>query len=222
MLDDVLYPGVATGNWAMLPAEKMALTGLLARIKPRHALEIGTYFGGSLTLISQFAEKVWALDIDPDVPNRFKVPENVDLRIAQPEGLVGNMLNELEEKDIALDFVLIDADHSTEGVRRDIEAVIHRPVPPKKPMMILMHDASNPGCREGMKTASWAACPYVHSVDLDFVPGQVQTLGSPDNPYYEVWGGFGMGYLLPTPREGELKIQENAIKTINALHAAVR
>ena len=222
MLDDILYPNVVKYNWAMLPPERIALTGLLARLKPRNALEIGTYCGGSLTLMAQFAEKVWALDIDPEVPSRFAVPLNVDLRIAPPEGLVDNMLLELEERGMGLDFVLIDADHSSAGVRRDVETVIHRPVPPKRPMFVLMHDSGNPECRNGIKGASWSSCPYVHHIDLDFVPGQVQSIGAPGHSSYEVWGGFAIAYLSQEKRAHTLQIEESSAKTWAALQAAVQ
>jgi len=217
VLDEILYPGVPTANWQMLPVERMALTGLLARLRPRHALEIGTYHGGSLSLIAQFAERVWALDIDPDVPNRFRVPPNVDLRIGDPDGLVSRMLDELDAAGIALDFILIDADHSTEGVRRDIETVIHRPTPPRAPCVILLHDSGNPGCRLGIQTADWASCPYVHHVELDFVPGQIIEHAVRDNRS-EVWGGLALAYLMPEPRRHAFAVNAGSGTSVAALH----
>ena len=40
-------------------------------------------------------------------------------------------------------------------------------------MFIAVHDSGNPECRRGISSASWASSPYVHSVELDFVPGQI-------------------------------------------------
>src|SRR5262245_30703613 len=139
MLDEVLYPNVPTTNWQMLTSERMALTGLLARLRPRHALEVGVYHGGSLSVSAQFCEKVWALDIDPEVPTRFPVPSNVDLRIGDAGGLLASLLDELDAAAVALNFVLIDADHTEVGVQRDIETVIRRPARPREPMFIVMH-----------------------------------------------------------------------------------
>lgn len=216
MLDQILFPSVPTAHWQMLLAERMALTGLLARLRPRHALEIGTYHGGSLSLIAQFAERVWAADIDPEVPTRFVVPANADLRIGPPDGLVAGILDELEAQGVALNFILIDADHSTDGVRRDIETVIGRLASPKEPCFILIHDSGNPACRQGILAADWASCPCVHLVEIDFVPGQIieHALG-PDRG--EVWGGLALAYLAPTPRAQPLAIQASSRTSVAAL-----
>ncbi len=190
MLDDVLFPGIPTAQWQMLPVERLALTGLLARLRPRNALEIGTYYGGSLSLIAQFAERVWAVDIDPAVPTRFPVPAHVTLRIGPADGLVAGIMDELRAGGVMLDFILIDADHSTHGVQRDIATVLARLSPPRSRCVILLHDSANPACREGILGANWASCPFVHAVDVDFVPGQLVGPG-------EVWGGFAMAVLEP-------------------------
>ncbi len=201
----------------MLLAEKMALTGLLARLRPRNALEIGTYYGGSLSLIAQFAERVWAVDIDPDVPNRFTVPPNVDLRIGAPDGLVTGIMDELARAGIALNFILIDADHSTEGVRRDIETVIGRLSPPKDDCFIVIHDSGNRACRQGILSADWASCPYVHSVEIDFVPGQIIEHARQGDAG-EVWGGLAMAFLSPRPRAHPLVVQASSRTSVAALH----
>jgi hypothetical protein len=217
VLDEILYPGVPTADWQMLLPERMALTGLLARIKPRNALEIGTYYGGSLSLIAQFAERVWAVDIDPEVPSRFRVPPNVDLRIGSPEGLVVGILDELDAAGIALNFILIDADHSADGVRRDIETVVHRPNPPREPCFILMHDSGNPECRRGIATADWASSGYVHYMELDFVPGQIIEHAMTENRG-EVWGGLAMAYLSPAARQHPLAVRSGSATSVAALH----
>jgi hypothetical protein len=217
MLDDILFPSAPMAHWQMLLAERMALTGLLARLRPRHALEIGTYHGGSLSLIAEFAERVWAVDIDPEVPTRFTVPSNVDLRIGPAEGLVAGILDELTAKGVALNFILIDADHSTEAVRRDIETVLSRLSPLREPCFILLHDSGNPECRQGILSAGWASCPYVHTVELDFVPGQL--MGHPSDPGRgEVWGGLALAYLEPALRSQPLTIQASAHVSVAALH----
>ncbi|MDM0114693.1 class I SAM-dependent methyltransferase [Variovorax sp. J22R133] len=212
MLEEVLYPGLPTANWQMLNSERMALMGLLAQVRPKNVLEVGVYHGGSLSLIAKFAQHVWACDIDPEVPGRFAVPKNVDLRIGAPETVLTDLLSELDAKSIGLDLVLIDADHSAAGVRRDIERIIHRRFLPAGPMFIVMHDSGNPECRRGMASADWASCPYVHAVELDFVPGQIR--GG------EVWGGLGLAYLNSSPRHGELSISAGAADTVRALHGA--
>src|SRR5262245_17223793 len=216
MLEEVLFPGVPTANWQMLTSERIALTGLLARLRPRRALEVGVYYGGSLSLIAPFWDRVWALDVDPEVPSRFAIPSNVDLRIGDAAGLLANMLDELEAAGVALNFVLIDAEHSVDGVRRDIETVIQRPVPPREPMVIVIHDSGNTECRRGITGADWAACPYVHHVELDFVPGQIIEHAICGNRA-EVWGGLALAYVRPERRLADLMVSAGSATTIAAI-----
>jgi hypothetical protein len=216
MLDEVLYPNVPTTNWQMLTSKRMALTGLLARLRPRHALEVGVYYGGSLSLIAQFCDRVWALDSDAEVSARFPIPPNVDLRIGDAAGLLTNLLDELDAACVALNFVLIDADHSEVGVRRDIETVIRRPAPPREPVFVVMHDSGNPECRRGINGADWASCPYVHYVELDFVTGQIIEHEIRDGRS-EVWGGLALAYINPQPRAGTLAVSAASATTIAAI-----
>ena len=126
-------------------------------------------------------------------------------------------MDELERDGVALNFILIDADHSTEGVRRDIEAVIGRLSPPKQDCFIVMHDSGNPACRQGILSADWASCAYVKSVEVDFVPGQIieQALGRDAS---EVWGGLAMAFLSPAPRVHPLVVQASCRTSVAALH----
>ncbi|TWB21321.1 cephalosporin hydroxylase [Nitrospirillum amazonense] len=214
-LENFLYPNIPTTHWQMQPSERMALTGLLARLRPQVALEIGVFYGGSLNLISQFAERVWALDIDPQVLERFPKPANVDIRIGDSNTMLATMLAELNSQGLTPDFILLDADHSTEGVLRDLQVLLT--IRPRAPMVIVMHDSGNPACRQGMLSAPWASNPYVHDLDLDFVPGQIVPGGSGK---YEVWGGIGLAYLHPEPRDGDLIIRTTGLATILQLHRA--
>src|SRR6478735_4078662 len=57
--------------WMMTPAEQVAILYLLERLRPPVAIEIGTRMGGSLQAISRYSKKVYAIDIDPEVPKRL-------------------------------------------------------------------------------------------------------------------------------------------------------
>ena len=72
-----MYPGCLRENWQMHDSERLALTALLARRRPRCAIEIGTYQGGSLSLLSQYCEMVFSIDIDPDIPQKLRHLNNV-------------------------------------------------------------------------------------------------------------------------------------------------
>jgi hypothetical protein len=56
-----------------------------------------------------------------------------------------------------------------------------------------------------MRDADWTANPFVHEVELDFVPGS--SLGVMGQPL-EMWGGLGAALLLPEPRTGSLVVGE--------------
>ena len=199
---EILYPGCLCENWQMNESERLGLTAVLHRIKPHCAIEIGTYKGGSLSLISQYAEAVFSIDIDPSIPEQFKQFSNVSFFTGPSQIILPALLQELDRANIAVDFVLIDGDPSTEGVKRDVEIMLN--YIPKKPMFIMMHDGFNPKCRQGMLTADWIKSPYVQWVDLDFIPGRVVEHGGGGNG--EMWGGLALAYLHPIKRTHLFKV----------------
>jgi cephalosporin hydroxylase len=203
---DVLYPGCLREHWQMNDSERMALTALLARRRPHCAIEIGTYEAGSLSLLSQYADVVFSIDIDPSIPARFTQFPNVSFLTGPSSVVLPLLLRELDAAGIAVEFILVDADHSTEGVRGDLERVLA--YVPKAPLFVAVHDSFNPDCRRGMLAVDWAATPWVQWVDVDFVPGR---LVEHDGPFHhQLWGGLALAYLTPTPREGPLVVQRSA------------
>ena len=219
MYDDVFFPGVIRENWQMMESERIALTGVLARLRPRGALEVGVYYGGSLSLAAQFSERILAIDIEPAVRDRFVVPDNVELLIGNSQELIPQALARFEQLGLPLEYVLIDADHSADGVRRDLNLVLK--YRPRKPMVILAHDSGNENCRKGILSANWNANPHVHSVQCDFVPGQIIE-HSIQNGRGEVWGGLALAYLDPQPRVGDLVISQGAATMVRGVQFLAR
>jgi hypothetical protein len=215
LYQDFLFPGVICENWQMMECERIALTGVLARIRPRGALEVGVYYGGSLSLTAQYCERILAIDIDPAVRTRFTLPDNVGLMIGDSRELIPQALSHFEALNIPVEYVLIDADHSVEGVRRDLNLVLK--YRPKEPMVILCHDSGNPECREGILAADWHSNPHVHFVQCDFVPGQIIEHSVQDGKA-EVWGGLALGYLDPEPRTTELTVAQGSLTQVRAAH----
>ena len=193
----LLYPGKPVGAWQMSDSERMALTGLLARRRPKTYLEIGTYYGGSALLASEFADWVITLDIDPEAETRFEKPDNLTFMSGRSQDVLPSLLEDLLARDLYPEFVLIDGDHSAEGVRRDMEIFLK--IRPPSPLVVVFHDSFNPVCRSGIRTAPWADCPYVSRLDLDFVPGRmVEIAGDPFGG--EMWGGLAVAVLTPEPQ----------------------
>jgi cephalosporin hydroxylase len=156
-----------TLHWQMTTCERFALQGLLRRLRPSLSLEVGTYLGGSLRVLSRFSEAVISVDIDPQVAIRLagKFP-NVELRSGDSARILRDVVSELNEQRRPIGFVLLDGDHRGKGVRRDIEALLE--LEPQQQVVFVLHDSFNPGCREGMRTANWAKSRLF---DLDFIPG---------------------------------------------------
>jgi hypothetical protein len=212
--DDFLFPGVVREHWQMEGPDRIALMGVLARVRPKGALEVGVYYGGSLSLTSQFAQHIIAIDIDPAVRERVKVPANAELMIGNSLDMIPRALERFKKLNLPLEYVLIDADHSKEGVRRDINLVLE--YKPERPMLILAHDSGNPDCRAGILAAKWQSNPYVHYVQCDFVPGQIIEHEVHDGRA-TVWGGFALAYLNPQPRASELVVSQGSITMVRGL-----
>jgi Methyltransferase domain len=201
----------------MSNAERFALAGICGRIRPELSLEIGTYQGGSLQVIAQYSKQVISLDLDPAVAARLdgKFP-NVQFRSGNSATLLPELVSELNASGRNVGFVLIDGDHSREGVRRDVESVIKLKV--KERMVILMHDGFNPGCRSGMREANWAACPHVHYVELDFTSGNFHAQDHDTAQARSMWGGFACAVLEPEERQGPLEIRERQRGLFEAIY----
>jgi cephalosporin hydroxylase len=170
-------------HWQMSLPERFVFTDLLQKIHPKVAIEVGTRYGGSLRVISMFSEKVFSLDFDPGVQDHIQSIKNFmfisgDSRITFP-----NLLGELSKENLPLEFVLIDADHSYEGVRQDMNSLLG--YIPVRSLYFLLHDSYNPDCRKGMMSADWPENPYIHYLELDYVPGFL--LGSQKH-YRQMWG----------------------------------
>lgn len=215
MFNELLFPGVLSNNWQMVHWERIGLTGVLSRMKPRGALEIGVYHGGSLSLTSQYAEAIIAIDIDPEILTRFTCPSNVELRVGSSADLIPQALADFESRGIPLNVVLVDADHSAAGVKRDLELVLA--YKPTEPMIILIHDSGNPDTRSGILSVDWAVNPHLHLMDCDFIPGQIIE-HSVSHDCGQIWGGLGLAYLDPRPRDGAPEVRQSARTSIRCLH----
>jgi len=181
--------------WEMVNAEKIALLNILKDIKPCISIEIGTRKGGSLQLIAALSEEVYCLDIDPAIEELGNTFSNTHFVIGDSKETLPILLRQLADDGKQADFILIDGDHSMEGVKADIDNILKINI--SRPLTVLMHDSFNPDCRQGMLDADYTKNPFVDTVDIDFIQG----IYSPsESTRAEMWGGFGMIYLKPDAR----------------------
>jgi hypothetical protein len=200
----------------MSESEKAGLMAIVRSRKPKLAIEIGTYKGGSLSLIRQHAEKVISIDTDPSIREHFAYMDNVTFLTGDSKQLLPLLLAELEAHAISPDFVLIDGDHSASGVKADIECVLQ--MRPRRTSFIILHDMANEVCRSGALSVDWERYPHVQHVDLDFVPGRLIENGSPFDG--QVWGGLGLIVLTSVVRNWPLNQVESCKRTLTHLWQA--
>jgi hypothetical protein len=197
-------------DWMMSPAEQMAMVYFMEHIKPSVAIEIGTRSGGSLQVIARYAEKVYSLDIDPNVPKALAGKHrNVEYIVGDSKIELPRLLARLAQDKEKLDFVLVDGDYSAGGVQADIDNILgYNPV---APLYVVMHDSFNPECRKGLLAAKWSDSPYVQYVELDFVSGVVVP-----SPAFkgELWGGLALALVTPQKRCGPLEVTGLADATV--------
>ena len=190
-------------EWHMEYGERAALLFLLNHNKPDVSIEIGTYLGGSLGPISHYSHRVYTFDLrhDDKLKNDYS---NVEFITGDTKETLPPLINYLNKSEPFLEFALIDGDHTTEGVMKDIESILN--YKPRKPLYILMHDSFNPDVRLGILKAKWESNPYVAAVELDFVHGVFQERR---DIYKQMWGGLALAVLLPTKRSGKLIINKS-------------
>jgi predicted O-methyltransferase YrrM len=163
----------------MSVGEQLALEGLLSTIKPRIAIEIGTYKGGSLRRIAAHSAHVHTFDLVSHVDDHYP---NVTYHLGDSAIMVPRLLADLEQKGWSVDFVLVDGDHSADGAYRDARAVLSSIV--TRHASVAFHDIANEDVREGVRRAI-AEQQDLAYVDLSFIvpSGTSSLLG-------EAWGGL--------------------------------
>jgi len=145
---------------------------------------------------------VFSIDTDPELSNNLACLKNVSFLTGPSFVILPLLLKELDHSGVAVDFILLDGDHSLEGIKQDIGCLL--PYIPQKPLLVVIHDSFNPGCRRGILEGGWENSPYVSWVDIDFVPGRITEDKGPFED--QLWGGLALAYLLPYPRKGPLEI----------------
>lgn len=170
--------------WQMTLGERSAIHGVLSAVMPALAIEIGTAEGACLRWIAMHAGEVHSFDLVK--PAIGDLGDHVHLHTGDSHVLLPRMLERFAAEGRNVDFVLVDGDHSPEGVRLDIEMLLGSPAIANT--VIVTHDVGNERVRAGLDAVAYGAHPKVEHVDLDFVPGY---LGRDLFPG-ELWGGLGL------------------------------
>lgn len=180
-----MFPGIFEDTiWQMSLGERAAIEGVLAELKPRVAIEIGSMEGACLRRIAAHAEEVHSFDLQPPT---LEVPANVTLHTGSSHELLPQLLSALEDRERNVEFVVVDGDHSAAGVRQDVEDLLNSRAVAKS--VILIHDTANEIVRQGLDAVRYAAWPKVAHVELDWIPGRLFAQPALRN---ELWFGLGL------------------------------
>lgn len=173
-----------TEGWQMTLGERAALEGLLSDLNPDLSIEIGTAEGGSLACIAAHSGEVHSMDL---APTASSPPSGARLHVGDSKEVLPALLSSFAAEGRNVDFVLVDGDHSTDGVRADLVNLLSSPAVLRT--VIVLHDTMNESVRAGIEKVRFEEFPKVRYVDLDFVAGFLFRRG----PFAgELWGGLGL------------------------------
>lgn len=169
----------------MTMSERVLLYGLIAGLRPKRCVEIGTFQGGSALIITAALDdlgqgKLACVDPEPKIrPEHWRtIAHRATLFAAPSPAILPEAARAVGGK---FDFALIDGDHTTEGVLRDIEGTL--------PLLedrayLLFHDAHNSDTAEGIDRA--VRNPQNGLADA----GMLSTEKTPDAAAGVFWGGL--------------------------------
>jgi hypothetical protein len=166
-------PAFTRSSWQMSYGERATIEGMLSMIQPRLSLEIGRAEGGSLRRLAEHSKQVLSFDIVSG-PDELGNLANVRILTGDSHVLLPRELDRLTTEGAYVDFVLLDGDHSADGVRTDMEDLLSSPAVSRT--VILAHDTLNEEVRCGLGSVDFDAHAKVSWVDLDFIPGYVARL----------------------------------------------
>jgi len=166
--------------------ERAAMEGVLAQLRPRLAIEIGTAAGGSLARIARYSAEVHSIDVSHDELTD-PVGENVQLHLGPSARILPALLAEFSATGRSVDFALVDGDHSYDGVIGDLRALLDSPCTARA--VILAHDSMNEEIRAGLEHAGLEDYEKVVYFEPDFVPGYIYREGA---ARHAVWGGLAL------------------------------
>jgi hypothetical protein len=189
MISGVEFLGRA--KWQMTFGERSALEGLLHGLSPKLSIEVGTAEGGSLRTIAAYSEEVHSFDLVTPETTAASFP-NVEIHTGDSHKQLPEFLAALHAEGRSVDFLLIDGDHTTEGVLRDALDVLEAPAAAHA--TILFHDTANDVVRAGLDAVDWDRVADLAYLDLDFVPGYAVVDGIYTG---DCWGGLGLAVRDP-------------------------
>lgn len=209
-LEAVLYPAVSYENRNMNPPEILALTAILSLLKPTCSIKIGSSESQIISLISKHSKMVLSIDADSNTADELSYFKNVSFFIDPSLNIFSELLHELESENVQVEFIFINGDDdSSEGLKRNLDFLLS--YIPKKPLLVALHNCLNSEFHRHLLEVNWEKSPYVHQVDIDFIPGRCVEGGEP--AFRNFKGGLTLTYMKPEIRTGELVVNQMSTYT---------
>jgi hypothetical protein len=194
--------------------ERAVVEGLLCQLKPALAVEIGTAQGGSLERIAAHSQEVHSIDI---AETQITAPANAHLHVGDSRELLPDLMRRFEAEGRNVDFVLVDGDHTPEGVRADVVNLLSSSALGRT--VVLLHDTLNEAVRAGLEDVAFQDFPNVAYVHLDLVCGYMVRSG----PFArQLWGGLGLVLVDATgeARRGDAVVESAFIDAYSMFDVA--
>lgn len=173
-------------RWQMEPGERAALEGLLCQVRPELAIEIGTAEGGSLRLLAKYSGHVHSFDLTA-APQGVCDLTNVSVHTGNSHSLLAPALARLAAAGRNVDFVLVDGDHSADGVEQDVHDLLASDA--VRETVIVLHDTMNDAVAAGLARIDVEAEPKITRFEPEFVAGRLHYR---DDLHHQLWGGLGV------------------------------
>jgi hypothetical protein len=188
--------------WQMSYAEKASIFYLLDKMKNRGvAIEIGTYHGGFLKVLSRYFDKVYSCDIDHSNVDNKDSYKNITWIEGDSKETLPKLIEQINNNGEDVNFILVDGDHGYETALQDINNVLK--YVPKNETVILIHDSWYSPSREAINQADWNSNLFVHLVEKDFCTGDIIYSATEGNIFV---GGLAIAILSNMERENDIEI----------------
>ncbi len=179
----------------MTRAERLLLYTLTFCLRPRRILEIGTYQGGSALVVNSALQslgsdgRVFCVDPQPAIdPEHWQL---LEARTSLVEGHSPDVLPEVvRQAGGRFDLVLVDGDHTYEGVLADAEGVLPCVQPGG---YILFHDGFHADVKRAID--EFVAAHPKEVIDLGLLTREV-TSQEDDAGNRVEWGGLRLVYVI--------------------------